>query len=257
MLGRMEAASDDPKAGEKAYYARLGPDGLRHARGKPYSDRDCGKYLVDMGALLQMIGPPPGSVLDLGCGTGWTSRILARAGFEVLGIDISPDAVGIARSVAAEEGVTGAQFVEADYEGFHTDRSFDYALFYDSLHHAEDERAAIASAWRALRLGGVLFAFEPGRGHHRDPRALSAVGAYGVHEKEMPPSKIWRIGRKVGFRRALFLPVPHVGGRAIYRRDYIAASGGLALQLERLWGLFRLATAAARVSQLGLTLLWK
>ena len=130
----MQGASDDPKAGERAYYARLGPDGLRHARGKPYSDRDCGKYLVDMGALLQMIGPPPGAVLDLGCGTGWTSRILARAGFEVLGVDISPDAIGIARSVALEENATGVQFVEADYEGFKSERSFDYALFYDSLH---------------------------------------------------------------------------------------------------------------------------
>jgi SAM-dependent methyltransferase len=253
----MQGASDDPKAGERAYYARLGPDGLRHARGKPYSDRDCGKYLVDMGALLQMIGPPPGAVLDLGCGTGWTSRILARAGFEVLGVDISPDAIGIARSVALEENATGVQFVEADYEGFKSERSFDYALFYDSLHHAEDERAAVESAWRALRPGGVLFAFEPGRGHSRDPRALHAVETYGVHEKELPPSKVWKLGRQVGFRRALFLPIPHVGGRCVYRRDYISARSGFALQMERLWGLLRLMTAAARISQLGLTLLWK
>ena len=145
----MEDPAFDPKAGEKAYYAMLGPEGLRHARDKPFSDPHCGRYLCDLGALLLMLEGPPRSVLDLGCGTGWTSLFLARAGYVVQGVDISADAIAVARESAASAGMTRLTFAAADYEGFQADRAFDYALFYDALHHAEDEQAAVAAAWAA------------------------------------------------------------------------------------------------------------
>ena len=39
---------------------------------------------------------PGGRILDLGCGPGWTSLFLARAGFEVLGVDISERMIEVA-----------------------------------------------------------------------------------------------------------------------------------------------------------------
>jgi SAM-dependent methyltransferase len=249
--------SDDPKAGEKAYYARLGEEGRRHALEKPFSDPNCGKYLCNLGSLLLMLEPAPRSVLDFGCGTGWTTLFLARAGYDVLGVDIAEDAIAMARAHAAETGVSGAAFEAADYEGFQTDRLFDYVLFYDSLHHAEDEAAALAAAHRALKPGGVLFAFEPGRGHSRSARARHAVSEFGVHEKDMPPSHIWRLGKRIGFSRALFLPLPHEAARGLYRRDYLRARGPLMLQLERLWGFYRAASQFLRLRRLGLVVMWK
>lgn len=44
-------------------------------------------------------------VLDLGCGSGWLSIYLARAGFLVAGIDIAPHAIELARAWAGAEGL--------------------------------------------------------------------------------------------------------------------------------------------------------
>jgi len=257
MVEGMEHVAADPKAGEKAYYARLGPEGRQHARDKPFSDAHCGKYLCNLGALLLMMEPPPQAVLDFGCGTGWSSLFLARAGYEVTGVDISADAIAAAQALAAESGLTRARFLAADYEGFQADRVFDTVLFYDALHHAEDEQAAVDAAYRALKPGGVMFAFEPGRGHGRSAQARHAVATYGVHEKDMPPAYVWQLGRRAGFRRKLFLPLPHEAARAVYRRDYLAASGMLRLRLEKLWGYFRATSKALRPSRSGLILMWK
>jgi SAM-dependent methyltransferase len=250
-------AATDPKAGERAYYAHLGSEGRRHAREKPFSDGDCGKYLTDLGALLLMLERPPRSVLDFGCGAGWTSLFLARAGYEVLGVDISADAIALGRAAAIEGGVAGVEFAAADYEGFRTDRLFDYVLFYDALHHAEEEQSAVAAAYRALKPGGVMFAFEPGAGHSRSAGARHAVSTYGVHEKDMSPAYVWRLGRRAGFRRALFLPVPHDLIRHVYRRDYLRTASRLRLAAEKLWGYFHAAAKIPAAARSGLLLMWK
>jgi len=253
----MDGTPTDPKAGEKAYYANLGEAGRRHAGAKPFSDPQCGRYLADLGALLLMLEPAPRAVLDFGCGTGWTSIFLARAGYDVLGVDISADAVAIASDAGREAGLTNLSFVTADYEEFRPDRAFDYVLFYDALHHAESEQAAVAAAFRALKDGGVLFAFEPGAGHSRSPGSRHAMSTYGVHEKDMPPARVWRLGRQAGFRRALFLPMPSENARAIFRRDYLRARGGFSLWWERAWGYFRAVWKTGKVSRSGLILMWK
>lgn len=247
----------DPKAGEREYYRRLGEAGLAHARGKPFSDPECGKYLTDMGALLGMLEAAPRRILDLGCGTGWTSLFLARAGYEVTGVDLAEEAVRTARDLAAEAGLVNATFEAADYESFVAENAYDYVLFYDALHHAEDERAALRTAFRALKPGGVVFAFEPGAGHHRSSGAQKAIAAYGVHEKDMPPAKVWRIGREVGFRKALFLPLPRQIGSSLYRRDYLRKGAGGGLVFERLWGYLRALGRALFARRSGLVLMWK
>jgi len=54
---------------------------------------------------------PYGRALDLGCGTGFWSVLLAQRGWEVTGVDIVPKAVRAARKRAREAGVE-CQFVE-------------------------------------------------------------------------------------------------------------------------------------------------
>ncbi len=48
---------------------------------------------------------PPGRALDLGCGTGASSLALAKAGWQVTGIDFVPRAIAIARQRAARENL--------------------------------------------------------------------------------------------------------------------------------------------------------
>jgi len=73
---------------------------------------------------------PPLRVLDLGCGDGTTALPLARAGADVVGIDIARNLVEAGNKRAAAAGLTRLKFQEGDacnLEGV-TDRSFDLVV---------------------------------------------------------------------------------------------------------------------------------
>jgi SAM-dependent methyltransferase len=237
----------DPKQGERDYYARLGPEGVAHSLGKPFSDDHCGQYLAVMTALFSLLPPPPRRIVEFGCGTG----------YQVLGVDIAADAVAHALAARDARGLTGADFATGDYESFAGAADFDCAVFHDALHHAEDERAALQCAWRALKPGGCVIAIEPGRGHHRSGTSQRAIREFGVHEKDMPPHHIVALARAVGFRRHLVLPGPHDLNRSFYRRAYHKAPAGLELFSLRLLSSLRAIRRILARRHQGLVLLWK
>ncbi len=55
----------------------------------------------------------PGRAIDLGCGTGREIIYLAQKGFDCIGVDISPTAIGMARA-AAEAAGAEAEFIVDD-----------------------------------------------------------------------------------------------------------------------------------------------
>lgn len=65
----------------------------------PYED--WGAYVI---SLLREQGIEDGLILDLGCGTGSMTEILAREGYDMTGIDISPDMLQIAIEKRMESG---------------------------------------------------------------------------------------------------------------------------------------------------------
>ncbi|GAB4386332.1 class I SAM-dependent methyltransferase [Albidovulum sp.] len=108
-------------------------------------------------ALLARAALAPGmSVLDVGCGAGETSLAAARAvapGGRVLGVDISPTLLAVARQRGA--GVAGLDFVQADAQ----DHPFepgarDLLLSRFGLMFFADPVAAFANLRAALRPGG-------------------------------------------------------------------------------------------------------
>jgi ubiquinone/menaquinone biosynthesis C-methylase UbiE len=197
-----------PKQGEIDYLKNIGEEGARHALDKPFSDPECAKYLVDLGVLMHALPPPPAKLLDLGCGSGWTSVFFARRGYDVTGQDIASDMIELARANAARHRLDNLRFVVSDYEEMAFRGEFDCAVFYDSLHHSVDERSAVAAAYRALKPGGVLMAIEPGEGHAQSPGAIEATRKYNVTERDMPPRLIIRAAQAAGFSAHEIIPNP-------------------------------------------------
>lgn len=205
------------KQGEIDYLKNAGDDYAAGAYDKPFAEEAFAKNMIGLSLIMTSFPCRPARVLDLGCGTGWTSWMMAKCGYEVIGQDISPDMIALANRNAERYGVPNVSFTISDYESLGFVDEFDAAVFYDSLHHAEDPQAAIDCAFRALRKGGVLVTHEPGIGHSRHPASIDAMARWGVSEKDMPPTLIFRMGRKAGFTRCRRIIDPTPLFRAVYQ----------------------------------------
>ena len=119
-------------------------------------------YLFDQ--LLKGRFDPSMRILDAGCGSGRNLVYFLREGFDVCGVDTSPEAIAHVRALARalaprlpEENFR-RELVEKMSFG---DESFDAVLSSAVLHFARDEAQWLASMremWRVLKPGGIFFA---------------------------------------------------------------------------------------------------
>ena len=105
----------------------------------PYEDW-CG-YLT---SLLKEYGITDGLVLDLGCGTGTLTELLAKEGYDMIGVDVSEDMLQEAIEKRAESGLPILYLLQdmREFELYGTVRavvsicdSLNYILDYDDLAH--------------------------------------------------------------------------------------------------------------------------
>jgi SAM-dependent methyltransferase len=250
-------ATPDPKQGEREYFARIGEEGRRHARRKPFSDAHCLEYLANLTTILSVMRPPPARVVEFGCGTGWLGLLIAETGYTVIGVDISPEAIAMAEELRDARGITTASYQLADYESVTIDPPADYVIFHDALHHAEAETDALRAAHQALRPGGMVICVEPGEGHSQAASSRRAVAEFGVHEKDMPPRTILRHARAVGFKRSLVLPWPWFHLRSVYRPVYSDARSRWDLLGRKALSFLRFIRYFLRTRRQGMVLLWR
>ena len=104
-------------------------------------------------------------VLDLGCGHGAMSVELARAGAEVLGIDLDRDRIAFAQAHVASRHPAlqdRLRFEAMDLSDLPAAETFDLALSKDTFEHVEDMPAMAKAIFRVLKPGGQLWAgFSP------------------------------------------------------------------------------------------------
>lgn len=196
------------KSDEINYFKSLSEADQQHAVNKPFSAENCGDLLIKLGFIQRLLPSPPARILDFGCGTGWTSWILSRMGYEVVGQDISADMLEMARMNGDRYGANQIEFVQGDYESLNWENEFDATLFFDCLHHAVDEKSALLSAFKALKPDGICVAHEPGIGHAENQHTQAEVAKYQVTEKDTPPSKLRKLAAEIGFREFQIVPFP-------------------------------------------------
>lgn len=100
---------------------------------------------------------PTDQVLDIGCGAGLQTRILARTAGRTIGIDISKNALDRARSEAPAFGDERVEFRLTTIEsaGFQADR-FDKIYSVCVIEHIPDYRSVLRECFRVLKPGGIL-----------------------------------------------------------------------------------------------------
>jgi SAM-dependent methyltransferase len=194
MQNAVPAATQD-KAKEVAFFDRFAADDdydvfLPAAKAR----------IID--GFVRLSGLAPGArVIDMGCGSGAFTGLLAARGYNVSGIDIAPKLIALARTKFPH-----IEFFTGDAENMPFEaKTFDGVLLSGLAHHFPDPRRLAAEVARVLKIGGRFVAFDPNRMNpfmwlYRDPSS-PFYSRVGVTENERPvlASRLAEVFRKEGF----------------------------------------------------------
>ena len=128
-------------------------------------------------ALLRRMrdgGIRKGLVVDLGCGSGRWAKMLTGAGYDVLGIDLSPDMIRLARRHAPQARFAVASLLEARIPSCVAVTAIGEAVNYAFVRNSEAELARLFQRVHAALRPGGLFLFDaagPGQMRGSPPRA--------------------------------------------------------------------------------------
>lgn len=126
------------------------------------ADHLAGSALIELDRrLVDLWLTQPGTLVDLGCGPGRIAVPLSQRGFQVLGIDLSPESLRVAQAAAREAGASlGLVRANLCEVACCPDGAFENALLlYGTLgmvEGAENRRAVLREAARLLQPGGRL-----------------------------------------------------------------------------------------------------
>ena len=141
---------------EKVWYKEWFNSPFYH---KLYFERDEEEAKTFICELIEHLQPAAGSrMLDVACGRGRHSKILASLGFNITGIDISPDSIAYAKKTIGE--TDNLEFFIHDMRLPFWGNYFNYAFnFFTSFGYFKTRREhddAIRTIARSLKPGGVF-----------------------------------------------------------------------------------------------------
>jgi SAM-dependent methyltransferase len=125
--------------------------------------------------------PAGGKILELGAATGRYTLELARRGYHLTAVDISPVELEVCRRRLSEHGLAGrARILAADARDLSLvkDRDFDACLAMGPLYHLvveSDRRLVLRNAFERLKEGGLIFS-----------AWISRFGVFGELLKKVP-----------------------------------------------------------------------
>jgi 2-polyprenyl-6-hydroxyphenyl methylase/3-demethylubiquinone-9 3-methyltransferase len=158
---------------------------------------------------IQQLCPLAGKrVLDVGCGGGILSDSMARAGAQVLGIDLSVKPLRVAELHAMEAGTEGVEYREIAVEALAAEQpaGFDVVTCMEMLEHVPDPASVVQACAALVKPGGWVFLSTLNR--NAKSFLLAIVGAEyvlnmlpkGTHEyaRFLRPSELAQFCRDAG-----------------------------------------------------------
>ncbi len=219
----MNATQD--KASERGYYDEL------FSRRKRFDQFSAAIYDRLSSAAKSVVGG--GRVLDIGCGSGTQALSLTRHGFSVVALDLSIEAVRVARQTTSENGAS-VPVVNADAEHLPiADQSVDACVCSLLLHHFSELGPIADELKRVLRPGGVVVSMDA---NAHNPFAWLFFNAYHRIRKleRLTPNQraLWSGEIRRVFGERGFTGFQFDSFSSDLRRDWLGASLGARLNYE-------------------------
>jgi len=118
-------------------------------------------------------------VLDIACGEGYGSNLLAEKALHVTGADIKRNVIINAKSKYNKKNIN---FIESDITNILVvDNTFDAIVCFETIEHIEDHNKAILEMKRVLKTSGILIISSPNKAEYSDRNNFSNP----FHKKEL------------------------------------------------------------------------
>ncbi len=118
-----------------------------------HDERFLEPYLI----LIERYVSPPARVLDLGCGTALSTRLLMQRGYETVGVDLSPLFLTVEKQHSSATQLSAADATQLPFD----DETFDVVAAFEFIEHAPDVPALLDELRRVLKPSGFLFFHSP------------------------------------------------------------------------------------------------
>lgn len=182
-------------------------------------------FLRLFGFCISML-PTTGTkvVLDTGCGYSWTTEWLMKAGYEVIGLDITRAYLDVGRG---RMGQVTPFLIRGDTESLPIRTStVDAVLGYESFHHIPDRKAAAIQFDRVLRQGGHVLLAEPNGAHEAHSGSQAVMEKFGILERGMELQDVLDYVAGTSFcnvEQIFPLRVPHKAMQSQLTSEFVAA----------------------------------
>ena len=147
-------------------------------------------------AFFELLAPPRGRTLEVGCGEGRVTRDLLQRGHHVTAVDATAALLKLARDADTTAGYLRCDAAALPF----SNESFDLVVFYNSLMDIDDMEAGVREAARVLTPGGRMCAC-----------VTHPIADAGKFESREPDARFVIEGEYLGGRRWLQLPVERGG----------------------------------------------